>query len=135
MSLRTVLIVILFFTSSSYAGAEVRCRGSVFLSELGFDVNLSVLIDHDKEAIEVLDISNDLEEWVSFKPERFSIGNFRSLIKAKADGTYPHGIDASLYQVSYEVDDVLGLPEKLYNFSGKIGGVVIPPLDLSCVSE
>lgn len=130
----TILFVVLSACGSLANASELLwCRGTATITELKY--NISITFNQNTHAIEVYDISDDTGHWILFKGiEAKTIGN-RVFVRAVVDGENYPNVDPNEYDISYEVDPVIGFPEKLYNFTGKIGGLTIHKNDLSCKFE
>lgn len=132
----TTMLFMLTNITLAHAGDLLWCRGTAFIPQVGFEMNLSLTFSSTSHEISIYDISDDTESWWPMKEiDNQNAGNHDHIKLALDSEQAPDQIKASDYEVEYEVDQKLGFPSMLYDFHGTIGGLTVPKTDLTCKFE
>lgn len=120
-----------FVLMTSALANATWCRGEVKINQWNYD--LSIAIDAKTGLLEVMDISNDLEEWVPFRVSSVQAKPGYFIVQTIWDGEH-HDVNLPPdgYYLQFEVESLFGLPSKLTNLQGKLGYTEIGPTNLQC---
>lgn len=135
MKFTSKLLILVILSSGFFANANEHlwCYGASTTAKHNAPVEISVTFDPKTYLINVYHTSDNNGLWVPYKVDKITLVGSRYFVRSVIDnGSFPVYLDPKNYRFSYEVEKVLGFPEALYNFSGRIGGLIIDKMDLSC---